>query len=77
MAPMFPDPCSRMLMPWDFAISSPKGMEPSKKAMMGGIQIGMTAYSLGGWLEMSFPIYLRPKKKKAQEITLSFVVIDL
>lgn len=38
---MFPEPCSRMLMPLDLAISSPKGIEPSKKAMIGGNQIDM------------------------------------
>ena len=39
VAPMFPEPCSRMLMPRDLAMSRPKGMEPMRKAKMGSNQM--------------------------------------
>lgn len=38
VAPIFPEPCSRILMPFDLAMSRPKGIEPSRKAMIGGSQ---------------------------------------
>lgn len=41
VAPMFPEPCSRMLMPRDLAMSSPKGIEPSRNASIGSSQIFM------------------------------------
>lgn len=48
VAPMFPEPCSRMLMPWDLAMSKPKGMEPSRNAKMGSSQMIMVLVWYGG-----------------------------
>ena len=39
VAPMLPEPCSRMLMPRDLAMSKPKGIEPSRKANIGSSQM--------------------------------------
>lgn len=41
VAPIFPEPCSRMLIPFALAMRSPKGMEPIRKAISGGIQSGI------------------------------------
>ncbi len=39
VAPMLPEPCSRMLMPRDFAMRRPKGMDPRRNARIGSSQI--------------------------------------
>ena len=41
VAPIFPEPCSRMFTPFALAIKRPNGMEPARKAMRGGNQSGM------------------------------------
>ena len=41
VAPMFPEPCSRIFTPLALAINKPNGMEPARKAMRGGNQRGM------------------------------------
>ena len=47
VAPMLPEPCSRMLIPFALAMSRPKGVEPTKKAMRGGIQSGIVVVLAG------------------------------
>ena len=41
VAPILPEPCSRILTPLALAINSPKGIEPARKAIIGGNQRGI------------------------------------
>ena len=51
VAPIFPEPCSRMLIPLDLAMSRPKGMEPSRNAMIGSSQMFMMRFGESVWMK--------------------------
>lgn len=46
VAPILPEPCSRILIPRDLAMSRPKGIEPSRNAMIGKSQMVIVSFDV-------------------------------